>query len=117
MNEDFDEKPYVDEKISKKIDEVLTVIDNLPVKTVNLKPIEGASPLLKLTQISARLKQISSTMVDRDSLIQRMSKLVESQHQAVVRISECPKDETILKLSSTNLEESNKILKDIAKCK
>ena len=117
VNEDFDEKPYVDEKISKKIDEVLTVIDNLPVKTVNLKPIEGASPLLKLTQISARLKQISSTMVDRDSLIQRMSKLVESQHQAVVRISECPKDETILKLSSTNLEESNKILKDIAKCK
>lgn len=111
----FNIKPYDDEKISKKIDEITREIENLPVKVIDLAPLDNSSSLMRLTQIALRLKRISATISDRDKLLKRMSVLIDSQHKAVLQISESPKDKSVVKLSSRNVEESHRILEEIAK--
>ena len=108
-------EPFVDNRLNLKIDEIKNEIYEFPVPPIVLSQSFDTSTLARLSQVLVLLQHVKSTLADRDALIKNMSVLIESQHNAVVKISNSPNDKEAVEESQRNYEESQKILEELSK--
>ena len=106
-------KPIEDHQVSDKIEEIKDEIYQFPVHLVKLEGGDPNGVLPKLSQVLVLLQQLRKTIADRDTLIHTMSQLIDSQHKAVIKISDSPDSKEILEESERNYAESQKIINEL----
>lgn len=100
------------EKHKKILQKVAQALMSLPIGKPSFN-IESNEQLESQLEKLQKLVQMVKTIFDeREKNIQNLSALVESQHQAVIKIAEVPTDSATVALSYQNYQKSQSILQE-----